>query len=255
MVILILQIKIYCSIYLRVGGQVVVDINIRIAKAQNDAKEMEQMLTDYLPFIKKQLVGMKGFELEYDDMLSLAMLTFVNCIRQYTSTKGNFFSFCATCIRNRLIDECRKQTAYSSKIVPLFPQTEEITANTPDTIISLEAYDKEQERLSLCQEIDDFSQLLNQYGIKFQDLPRICPKQERSRRQCLELAKTVVANLSLKETLFHQKRLAQAELASIFSISLKTIEKHRKYIVTLALLLSGDYPGIKSFLPQYREVN
>ena len=53
---------------------------------------------------------------------------------------------------------------------------------------------------------------------------------------------------------FEQKKLPQAQLASALFISPKTIEKHRKYIVTLIILLSGDYPGIRAFLPQYREV-
>jgi hypothetical protein len=47
--------------------------------------------------------------------------------------------------------------------------------------------------------------------------------------------------------------LAQAELAKEFGISPKTIEKYRKYIVTLSILLLGDYPGIKAYLPLYRE--
>jgi RNA polymerase sigma factor len=35
-----------------------------------------------------------------------------------------------------------------------------------------------------------------------------------------------------------------------FNLSERTIEKHRRYIVSLTLILSGDYPGIQAFLPR-----
>lgn len=230
------------------------DIENRIEDAQNDAAKMEELIMDYLPYIKKQLVGKNMLNIEYDDMLSLAMLTFMNCVRQYSSDKGKFLSFCSTCIRNRLIDESRKAGTHIAKEIPLLTEVDDVMAEPSDFHASITVYKKEQERLFLSQEIDDFSHRLEDFGITFHELTKISPKQKRSRQLCIKLAKAITGNENFKTALLQYQRLAQTELAKEFDISPKTIEKNRKYIVTLSILLLGDYPGIKAYLPLYREV-
>lgn len=227
-----------------------IGIETRIEQAKTDHDELEHLLADYLPFIKKQLIGAQSLCVEYDDMLSLAMLTFVNCVQQFTPEKGNFLAFCATCIRNRLIDESRRLHKYTNGIVPLYQEAE----GRPEVLAAMDAYSREREQQALCEEIDSLSCILATFDISFSQLPKICPKQERSRRQCLVLAKAVAAQDEFRESLLRQHRLSQTELAREYGISPKTIEKHRKYIVTLAILLLGDYPAIRAFLPQYEEV-
>ena len=231
-------------------------IEMRVQNAQDDPEETERLMADYLPFIRKQISGMQDMMLEYDDMLSLAMLTFLNCIRQYSSQKGNFLSFCKICIKNRLIDEGRKQMGYRSRVIAFEPKDEEENAQISDAEakVSWQLYEKEQERNALTEEIQMLSDTLDSYEIRWEELPRICPKQERSRKNCLMIAHAVTGDSEYRKLLTQQHRLPQADLSAQLGISAKTIEKHRKYIVTLAILLMGDYPGIRTFLPQYREV-
>lgn len=96
---------------------------------------------------------------------------------------------------------------------------------------------------------------LADYGISFRELTKLCPRQHRSRNLCLFLAKEIVGEDTYKKQLIQSKKLPKTELAGRFQISGKTIEKYRKYIVTLVILLLGDYPGIKTFLPEYKEVD
>ena len=163
-------------------------------------------------------------------------------------------AFAAACIRNRLIDESRKQTRYTKKIVPLYPGEDDQTKTSAEDRASIDAYSRIQEQESLSDEIDAFSDRLTDYGISFKELPRICPKQSGARNQCIELGRFVAGNEEMRENLFRRRRLPQTELAKEFGLSEKTIEKHRRYIVTIVLLLTGDYPLIRAFLPQYKEV-
>lgn len=151
------------------------DLEQRILLAQQDNCELDSLLADYLPYIKKQLSNMTTLGLEYDDMLSLAMLTFVNCVRQYTENRGGFLNFAAVSIKNRLIDEGRKQKRYSSKLVDL------------ESYQDITDYSIEQERMSLSDEIVALSKALAVFNITFTELPSICPKQDRARNQCIEL--------------------------------------------------------------------
>lgn len=120
--------------------------------------------------------------------------------------------------------------------------------------VSLQTYSREIEQQTLSYEIEELSTALLPFAITFRELPKICPKQDRSRTLCFEIVKMLLSNKDMKTQLFVHKKLAQAEFAAQLDISVKTIEKHRKYIVTLAVLMAGDYPNIKAFLPQYKEV-
>ena len=154
------------------------DIENRIKKAQSDSAELEQLLSDYLPLLKKQAGAAASPLLDYEDRLSLAMLTFVSCVRQYTENRGSFISFFSVCFHNRINDEIRRQNRYLKSIQPSGFDAAELEAAAGKA--SLEAYDREQERLSLCEEIDRLSEAIGVYGVVWKDLPRICPKQALS---------------------------------------------------------------------------
>jgi len=226
----------------------------RIEKAKSENAELERLITDYMPFIKKTVNDVGNIGMEYDDRLSLAMLTFMNCVKQYDVEKGNFIAFASICIHNRIIDESRKQLRYSGKIQPLFPSDADAISGTAEDKGSITAYNLEREHESLSDEILIFSGQLKEYGIIFQELPRICPKQDRARKQCITLGRSVAGNNEMLDVLLRFRRLSQSAIAKQFGLSEKTIEKHRKYIITIVILLTGDNPCIRAFLPQYKEV-
>ena len=155
------------------------DIENRIKKAQSDSSELELLISDYLPLLKKQAGAAASGILEYEDRLSLAMLTFISCVRQYTEKRGSFISFFSVCFHNRITDEIRRQNLYLKNVQTLTPDSAEL--ETAAGKASLDAYDREQERLSLCEEIDRLSEAIGVYGVAWKDLPRICPKQPRAK--------------------------------------------------------------------------
>lgn len=223
----------------------------RIALAKQDRRELDQFIKDYLPFLKKQVSSLPSVPMEYEDMLSIAMLTFAGCVQQYQPEKGGFLGFAQTCIRNRLIDEGRKNARQSTHLIPLY--SEEQTLALAETA-SLQQYDRDQEREALCAEIDGLAACLQPFGVTFAELTKICPRQRRARQQCVAFASFVAQSPALHHKLLFQHRLPQKELAEAFGVSVKTIEKHRKYIIALTMLLLGDYPYICAFLPQDQEV-
>ena len=229
-------------------------LNEQVEKAKRDAQEMNRLINAYMPFIRKTATETGAAGMDYDDRLSLAMLTFMNCVRQYKNERGNFISFAAACIRNRLIDENRRQLRYRNRETPLFSDDEDRIYGTAADQASIYAYSRERERESLADEIDAFSQKLADFGIRINELPKICPKQSASRKRCVELGQFVADDGEMCESLMKNHRLAQSRLAKQFGLSEKTIEKHRKYIVTIVILLSGDFPLVKAFLPKYKEV-
>lgn len=216
-------------------------LEARVARAAASPEEMDSFLREYLPFIKKQASQARG-ALDYDDALSLAMLAFVNAARQYAPERGAFLPFAAVCIKNRLADECRVERRHSERVLE-FPAQ----GNEPSVPF---AYDREMERQAISEELGRFGTALGAYGLDFQELARCCPKQKRARLQCRALAALVTAEETLRSDFLRTGRLPQADLARRGGVSVKTVEKHRKYIVALVVLLAGDYPDIRAFLPK-----
>lgn len=214
----------------------------RVAAAAESRDALNELLRDYLPFLKK-LAAQRG--MDYDDCLSLAMIAFTDAVRQYVPERGSFLSYAQACIRNRITDEFRRQRRYESKILPLDGENE---LPAPDTC------DRALERKALSEEIAAFNQTLSDCGVVFAELPKICPSQQRSRLQCLQLAACITADPLLRQDFQRSRRLPQGELARRFRLSVKTVEKHRKYIVALTVILLGDYPGIRAFLPKGKDV-
>lgn len=213
----------------------------QVCRAVAEPKKMDSFLREYLPFVKKQAAHARGV-LDYDDALSLAMLAFVNAARQYEPGRGAFLPFAATCIRNRLTDEGRVQRRYSQQVLA-FPN-EGAEPSVPF------AYDRELERQALTEEIERFRAEISRYGLDFIELSRCCPKQKRARVCCRDLAALVVGEDTLRNDFLRTGRLPQAKLAQRGGVSIKTVEKHRKYIVALTVLLTGNYPDMRTFLPK-----
>lgn len=213
-------------------------LEARVLAARTDRQDMDALVRDYLPFLKKQ-AAQEVAGLDYDDRLSLAMVAFTAAAAQYDQDRGAFLPFAQVCIRNRLADEGRRARRYGAHIVEL---TEEYAAPDP--------YDRAMERAALAQEIGALDRDLSVLGVTFQSLAEHCPRQIRARRQCMQLAACLAADPALREDFRRTGRLPQKELARRFSLSPKTVEKHRKYIAALAVILLGDYPGIRAFLPK-----
>ena len=231
------------------------DFSKRIAFAKTDDEELERLIGEYLPFIKKEIAKTNVGGLEYDDKVSLGMLVFMNCVRQYKEERGGFLSFAAVSIRNRLIDAARKAGREAGQTLSFTLEEEQTPAANAEQKASVQQYCKEREQQALQEEIETLAAVLQVYGLSFAKLAAIGPKQKRSRLLCARLANGVVRDEGRMADFIKTGRLPQRALAGQFNIAEKTIEKHRKFIVALVVILSGDYPGIRGYIPGSREVN
>lgn len=223
----------------------------RLGRAKEDSRELEKLVADYLPFIKREVGKAAAPKLEYDDKVSLGMLVFVNCVRQYDPKRGAFLSYTSVCIRNRLIDEARRLGGGGT--VFLSTDDEENAGASPEDRASLAAYDRQREQRGLQEEISLLAGQLEAHGLSFGQLASICPRQKRSRALCAALARQVLGEGELLAAFRERGQLPRAELARRAGVSEKTVEKYRKYIVALLLILQGDYPGIGAYIPGHEE--
>ncbi|WP_307200719.1 RNA polymerase sigma factor SigI [Paenibacillus harenae] len=214
----------------------------------------EQFIADYKPYILKvtSRFSKRYIDPTRDDEFSIALLAFNETINQFDSNAGkSFLGFAETVIRRRLIDYVRKEQRHA-QVVPysMFDAEEEDQAvyNSVETKQALNQYDLMQTENERRLEIGDLNAELESYGITFMELVEQSPKHTDSRKLLIGIAQTLAYQSELYETFKHTGRLPVKELTELCGVSRKTVERNRKYIIAIALVISGTYPFMHDYL-------
>lgn len=223
------------------------EVTSLVFEAQSDSQKLNEMIEKFLPFIKRCVARSRATNQSRDDALTLAMLTFADCVMAYAPDKGAFLSFVQTSIRNRLIDDYRSESKHAA--VPLL---EEGTADW-ETRLSVVEYQRQMEKATLQMEVEEVTAVLSSWNTTFSELAKICPKQKRTRAQCQYIAELLLKNEVWRKQLMEKHRFPNKEMCDSYGVSIKTLEKYRKYIATLCVIQSGDYPMLRAFLPMNRQ--
>jgi len=151
----------------------------------------------------------------------------------------------------RLIDDFRSELRHSARAVPI-SQIERKASLTLENRLSAEAYQIQAEREALQLEIEEAGQILAAWNITFAELSKVCPKQRRTRAQCEYIATLILKNDEWRNALLGKNRMPKKDICRLYGVSEKVLEKYKKYIVSLCLIQSGDYPMLRAFLPMNR---
>jgi RNA polymerase sigma factor len=219
---------------------------------QGNRNILNEIIEAYKPFIAKTVSSVcKRYIYETDDEFSIGLIAFNEAIEKYSSERGSsLLSFSEVLIKRRVIDYIRKQTKNQHISMDLITEAHE--DESAGTVIvnelSLEDYKKKADEQLRKEEIIHFQQLLKTFDLNFSDLVENSPKHTDARINAILVAKMLVENRELKEFLYEKKRLPIKQLEKMVDVSRKTIERNRKYIIAIALILSSDYVYMKDYL-------
>ncbi|NLJ80323.1 MAG: RNA polymerase sigma factor SigI [Firmicutes bacterium] len=226
-----------------------------VAAAQNgDKRAREQVLRDYRPFYLRVASGTcrKYLVLGRDDEASIAMIAFNEAIDSYNDQGGaSFLSFAEIVIKRRMVDYFRRQSNKRDEIPLSSFETDEYDDGVIQKIESKEAFavlQIQEEAEERREEIFRLDQLLSHYGIRFSELTVISPKHQDARDRALRVARILVNDPELLAYLTSKKALPLKELQTRVEVSRKTLERQRKYIITLTLVLIGDFYHLQEYL-------
>ncbi|NIK76237.1 RNA polymerase sigma factor [Paenibacillus castaneae] len=221
---------------------------------QGDEQLREQFIVDYKPYILKVTSRFckRYIDPNRDDEFSVALLAFNEAINQFSSSAGkSFIGFAETVIRRRLIDHVRKEQRHSH-VVPysMFESEDEEQPhyNAVESKQAIHAYEAKRTEDERRLEIGELNQELNRYDITFAELVENSPKHRDSRVLLIGIAKKLVKESELFDSLKQSKKLPVKELTLNCGVSRKTIERNRKYIIAISLIISGIYPFMHDYL-------
>lgn len=225
----------------------------QVYAAKTDADAADGLIRQYMGFIRSETVKFTHAAPEdgHEDELSIAMLAFYEAILGYERTRGAFLSYAARAIRNRLVDYYRREKRHRNVVSLHAPADDdgdrsilETLPDTRDEIGELET------RTASQQEIREFGEQLERFGITLSDVADNCPRQERTLAACHRVLDHARSHPELLERLVKSGRLPINELAAGSGADKKTLERHRKYLVAILLAFTNGYEIIRGHLCQ-----
>lgn len=219
---------------------------------QGNRQLQNELIDSYKPYIAKTVSSVcKRYIYESDDEFSIGLIAFNEAIQKYNPDKGSsLISFAEVLIKRRVIDYIRTQAKHQSLSFEVGNEhTEEESASSSiEAELSLENYRKKTDEELRREEIKQFIEILQDFDLSFQDLIEQTPKHKDARKNAMTVAQILANDQELRSILIGKKRLPIKQLESYVSISRKTIERNRKYIIAISLVLIGDYVFLKDYI-------
>lgn len=228
----------------------------QVYAAKESVQAADQLIGDYLPFIRAETAKFlkRPPEEGRDDELSIAMIAFHEAIGGYAKHRGSFLKYASMLIRSRLIDYARKERRHRQTVSLDAPAAGEESASLGETLPEERDHPEESaHRQATRQEIEELSRQMESFGVSLPDVADNCPKQQRTLQACRKALAYARENSWLLEELVHGKKLPLAKLSDGSGVERKTLERHRKYLVALLLIYTNGYEIIRGHLAQVME--
>lgn len=171
------------------------------------------------------------------DEYSVALLAFNEAVDRYDAARGaSFQGFAQQVIKRRLVDHYRTSRRHALE-VPYAELPEVSAASEP--VLPVDEMREEIERLAV---------RLAEFGVSFEDLVRETPKHRDSRRIAIGIARRILADATMRAGLERKKKLPFTNLLRQLAFNPKTIQRHRRYIIAVYLVLAGDFPLLQAYV-------
>lgn len=223
------------------------------AARRGDKQAREDLLKQYTPLVLRVGSQVSGRYLQVgrDEEVSVGLLALNEAVDRFDSDRGaSFISFAEMVIKRRLIDYYRRQKGRSE--IPMSElESEDDEGNVLQGVEQREAiaqFTIQQEADDRKQEILRYAKKLAEFGIKFSELVEICPKHEDARERAIEAARLVARNPMFAQHMQAKKELPLKQLEERVGVSRKTLERQRKYIIAVALIMLEDFYHLRQYI-------
>ena len=210
--------------------------------AKTDEQALNNLIEAQKPWILRVCSDVTHrYITDSDDEWSTALLAFHEAVQSYDESKGTFLAFASVVIRRRLLDDIRSQWRHKGEIHVLPGELEE----EPDR--SIDTAQAAREEIAAAQAI------LKPYGFSFFDLAESSPKAEKTKAACCSAVTALLKDGELLDKMRRNKALPMKELEKASGVARKILDRHRRYIIAAAEILSGEYPVLAEYLGYIRK--
>ncbi len=225
--------------------------------AAKDEQQMEALVKENEYFILRcAAAAAHRYITKSDDEWSVALLAFSQAAEGYSAEKGGFLSFAELVIKRRVIDYLRAQSRHDSEI-SVSPSVFGAEPEEQDEDASLKAEVARKVAAApgsaLKEEIEAIAPVFAGYGFSFMSLTDCSPKAEKTKKACAQAVRYLLDNPLLIREMRVMKQLPGKTIEKNAGVPRKILERHRKYIIAAAEIITGDYPCLAEYMRFIRE--
>lgn len=225
------------------------EINKRVLQVKYDETELNIFVEEFKPFIIS--VAEKALnryvDCKNDEEWSVSLFAFNEAIHSYEIEKGNFLSFAQMVIKMRLIDHFRKEVKHKN-IVYINKQIDDEEEIDLSEKQAIEDYREDNINELRRMEIEQLTKELHKWDITFDDLVKASPKRGSTRKIYNTILKYILSKEELIDYIITKQCIPIAEIEKNTLVPRKKIERARKYIISVLLVVLGDYQYIKDYV-------
>jgi RNA polymerase sigma factor len=228
------------------------EIDRSAVKAKSERDYREEFLCSFEAFVLQTAHKVTNrYITKSDDTWSVAFFAFNEAIDAYELDKGSFIPFAEMVIRRRLYDHIRKESrADAELLVDPICFSGQPDPEAGDVALFRQVVDKTSVDMEnrARWEIEAISQVLDSYGFCFMDLVSVSPKAKKTKTACARAVAFLMDHPDLMERMKTFKTLPATAIEKNLKIPRKILDRHRKYIIAAAEIVSGDYPVLSEYM-------
>lgn len=216
-------------------------------KIKDEPLVREDFLKKSQPFIRHvtNQVCHRILDWGRDEELSEALIAFNEAIDHYEEERGvPFLAYSRLLIKRRLIDYYRRKKAREA-----LPLDQEDVGQAVEIHLGLHEFREREQNQERAMEIQEFAKALDHYHLKFNDLVDVSPKHRDTRETLLRVARILAADSELWSQVERKKKIPMQALAMKSQVHPKVLERGRKFILAVAVLIANQYDFI--YLREY----
>lgn len=214
---------------------------------KNGQEAREEFLRDSYSFITHVASQACYQTLEWgrDEELSEALIAFNEAIDSFEPARGvPFLAYARVLIKRRLIDYHRRQRSRSD-----LPLEQEDVSLAVDFRLSIKDFQEQEQNKERAAEIQEYAKELAGFDLTFNDLVEVSPKHRDSRETLLRAARVLALDHDLWAQLEQKRKVPMQSLSFKTGIHPKVLERGRKYVLAVALLIARQHDYI--YLREY----
>jgi len=215
---------------------------------KEDSEAREDFLAKSQTFIRhvSSKACFRSLEWGRDDELSEALIAFNEAIDLFVVDKGvPFLAYARVLMKRRLIDYYRRQRLRQATSLD-----QEDIGRGIDIHLGLNEFLIQEQSCERAAEIQQFSIALASFQLTFQDLVAVSPKHRDSRETLLRAARELAFDPDLWLQVERKGKVPMQALTLKTQIHPKVLERGRKYILAVALLMANqhDYVYLREYV-------
>jgi RNA polymerase sigma factor len=235
------------------SSRVTGEIDQAVLSSMDSPEKVEALITKNEGYIRSKAlrygVGLPPFQ--RDELHSIALMAFYEALNTYRADKGHFYPFADIVIRRRIIDELRRTSKNAdTQIVTLDEEAEEYGQSRPIQDASMEDYKRSLSQNLLAEEIEQYTAELKAWGIDFDGLVAHSPHHAAVRAAYNEIISKIMENQALLAIIREKRYFPIKKVQEITGIPRKKLERSRIYVISVIIVLTGDYDLLAGFMPE-----